>query len=249
MKAVGHFSQRTKDGLAYLESLFVDPAYRLRGIATALVYHATAEAWAAGAGLDRSACARFALGPGATLALRSHAAPYVGVRPVIGVAVTLALGVMPSPRPPCPPDLAQGVQRHRGIARQHWAPGAHAHLDRKLGVGQSTAMPPTRKTRIIAMPRRGEPLSAVTAQCRRVRPGPRPRSRETGIVMIALAQLNRNVESRSVFVPTMADLKDTGQIEQDADVIMFLVWPWKLDHKNPPSEAWYTASVIKELGE
>ncbi len=45
----GHFSQRTRDGLGYLESLFVDPAYRLRGIATALTHYAAAAARAEGA--------------------------------------------------------------------------------------------------------------------------------------------------------------------------------------------------------
>lgn len=50
-RAVGHFSERTRHGVGYLEDLFVLPDYRLRGIATALVYEAAASARSKGAGL------------------------------------------------------------------------------------------------------------------------------------------------------------------------------------------------------
>jgi ribosomal protein S18 acetylase RimI-like enzyme len=48
-RPVGHFSQRTRGGIGYLESLFVDPEYRKRGIGTALTHQAAAAARADGA--------------------------------------------------------------------------------------------------------------------------------------------------------------------------------------------------------
>jgi len=54
---------------------------------------------------------------------------------------------------------------------------------------------------------------------------------ETGLTIIVLAQLSREVEKRPEFIPTSKDLKDSGQIEQDADVVIFAVWPYKIDSK------------------
>lgn len=58
---------------------------------------------------------------------------------------------------------------------------------------------------------------------------------ETGIVMVALCQLNREIEKRKSFTPVMADIRETGQFEQDADVIIFAVWPHRIDPDNDPN--------------
>ena len=47
-------------------------------------------------------------------------------------------------------------------------------------------------------------------------------ARELGIPILALAQLNRRVENRESPRPGLADLRDSGAIEQDADSVLFL---------------------------
>lgn len=75
-------------------------------------------------------------------------------------------------------------------------------------------------------------------------------SRRLGIHMILLCQLNRESDKRTGGAPRKSDLKESGQIEQDADVIVLLHRPGfhelesgdKAEHEVDLSEAWAVVS-------
>jgi len=66
-------------------------------------------------------------------------------------------------------------------------------------------------------------------------------AKELDVPVIALSQLSRAAEQRTDHRPMLSDLRESGAIEQDADIVMFL---YRDDYYNPDSEKKNIAEVI-----
>ncbi|SRR6266550_26139 len=66
-------------------------------------------------------------------------------------------------------------------------------------------------------------------------------ARELNVPIVALSQLSRSVESRSPQIPQLADLRESGSIEQDADLVMFI---YREDYYNPETDRQHITDIF-----
>jgi replicative DNA helicase len=67
-------------------------------------------------------------------------------------------------------------------------------------------------------------------------------ARELNVPLIAISQLSRSVDKRDNRIPQLSDLRESGSIEQDADVVMF-IYRKDLDDPNTPIEEQNIADI------
>ncbi len=66
-------------------------------------------------------------------------------------------------------------------------------------------------------------------------------AKELNVPVLALSQLSRAVEQRTPQIPRLADLRESGSLEQDADVVLFI---YREDRYNPNTERKNIADII-----
>lgn len=81
---------------------------------------------------------------------------------------------------------------------------------------------------------RQEEIASISRQLKRI-------ARECKIAVLCLAQLNRNVELREDKRPRLADLRESGAIEQDADVVLLMHRP---DYYRPAENPGYCELIV-----
>ena len=84
----------------------------------------------------------------------------------------------------------------------------------------------------------------VVQQITEISRGLKSLARELKVPVVALSQLSRGIEQRDHKVPRLSDLRDSGSIEQDADVVMFISRKDKTEAELTPEEANLTKIIV-----
>jgi replicative DNA helicase len=86
-------------------------------------------------------------------------------------------------------------------------------------------------------------FDSMVQQVTEVSRGLKALARELEVPVVAISQLSRHVEQREIKIPRLADLRESGSLEQDADVVLF-IYRKDRDKINASPEEQNTAEII-----